>query len=208
MTLWLHPRARLLATLIAMLAGGTLVLQYGLNVIERGRAPGAELVRLYGWFTIWSNSVVALVATNVGLTGRAQGLSHPAMLAASAVWIIVVGLVYNVLLAGLNHPPTPLRQAIDSIFHIIMPLAWPLWWLALRPAGQLAWRHLPLALPLPIAYCALSLWVGSATGRYPYFFIDVGQLGWGRVIINIFGLAALFTALMGLFIAWDRRRPA
>lgn len=204
----LQPRARIVAAIIAMLAGLALLTQFGLDVIERGRDPATAAMQLYGWFTIWSNTAVAVIATQAGMGGRANGLAHPALLAASAAWIAVVGIIYNTLLAGLNQPPTLLRQGIDGVFHIVSPLAWAGWWLWLRPAGQLQWRHLAVVLPLPLAYCAFSLWVGSHTGRYAYFFIDAGTLGWERVILNIIGLAALFAGLMAAAITWDRRRPA
>jgi hypothetical protein len=204
----LQPRARIAAAAIAMLAGSALLTQFGLDVVEHGRDPLRAAGKLFGWFTIWSNTAVAVIAVQAGMGGRAAGLAHPALLAASAAWIIVVGIVYNTLLAGLNHPPTLLRQAVDFVFHIIAPLAWAAWWLWLRPAGQLRWRHLAVVLPVPLAYCGFSLWVGGQTGRYAYFFIDAGKLGWGQVTLNIIGLATLFAALMAVAIYWDRRRPA
>lgn len=206
-TLVLQPRARIAAAAVAVLAGSALLTQFGLDVIERGRDPAAAAAQLFGWFTIWTNTAVAIIAVQAGLSGRAQGLAHPALLAASTAWILVVGIVYNTLLAGTNHPPTLLRQVIDAVFHMFTPVAWTIWWLWMRPAGLLRWRYLAVVLPLPLAYCAFTLWVGSQTGRYAYFFIDASLLGWGQVIINIIALAALFVGLMAAAILWDRRRP-
>lgn len=203
----LLPRSRIVAAGIAVLAGSAVLTLYALDVFERGRDPIMAALAMFGWFTIWSNAAVALIAAQAGMGGRASGLAHPGLLCASTVWIVVVGLIYNTLLAGLNHPPTLLRQAIDTVFHIITPAAWAAWWLWLRPAGMLRWAHLGWVLPVPLAYCFVSLWAGGRTGRYAYFFIDVGTLGWGQVAINIAALAGLFTGLMALAIAWDRRRP-
>jgi hypothetical protein len=193
---------------IALLAGSALGLQFALDIIERGRDPAGEIAHLYGWFTIWSNTAVALIAGHCALLGRARGPGHPALLAASAVWIAVVGVIYNTLLAHLNHPPTLARQLIDLVFHTITPLAWPAWWLWGRPAGHLRWGHVAAVLPLPLLYCGFSLWVGSQTGRYAYFFIDVGRFGWGQVALNIAGLAAFFIGLMAAAIAWDRAQSS
>ena len=204
----LLPRTRIVAAGISVLVGSALLIQFGLDVVERGRAPVRAAAMLYGWFTIWSNTAVAVIAAQAGLGGRSAGLSHPALLGASMVWIVVVGIIYNTLLAGLNHPPTVLRQAIDMVFHVVSPLAWASWWMWLRPVGQLRWAHLLAVLPLPLAYCGFSLWVGHQAGRYAYFFIDAGKLGWSQVTINIIGLAALFAGLMAVAIAWDRRQPA
>jgi hypothetical protein len=193
---------------IAVLAGSAICLQFGLDIVERGRDPAGEFVHLSGWFTLWSNTAVAVIAGHAAISGRAKGLSHPAMLAGSAVWIAVVGVIYNTLLAHLNHPPTLARQLIDLVFHTITPIAWPAWWLWGRPAGRLLWGHLAAVLPLPLLYCFYSLWMGGRTGRYAYFFIDAGKLGWGQVIINIIGLALFFVTLMVGAIAWDRARAA
>ena len=202
---WLTSRSRAAAAAVAVLCGTALVIQYGINVAEHGRSPIAEASRLYGWFTIWSNTALAIIAGHVALVGRSKGPAHPALLAACAAWIAVVGLVYNTLLIGLNHPPTLLRQAIDFVFHQFAPIAWPLWWLLLRPAGRLEWRHIWAVLPLPLAYCLFALLVGGQTGRYPYFFIDVVRFGGAQVAINIIGLASLFLAVMAAAIWWDRR---
>ena len=206
MEAWLQPGPRMAAAGIAVLAGSALALQFGLDIVERGRDPASAASHLYGWFTIWSNTAVALIAGHAALLGRARGPGHPALLAASAVWIAVVGVIYNTLLAQLNHPPTLTRQLIDMVFHTITPVAWPAWWLWGRPAGSLRWGHLAAVLPLPLLYCAFSLWVGGQTGRYAYFFIDVGRFGWSQVIVNIIGLAAFFVGLMAAAIAWDRTR--
>lgn len=204
----LLPRVRIAAAGIAMVVGSALLLQFALNIAERASNPATELVLCYGWFTIWTNTAVALIAAHAGFNGRASGLAHPAMLAAGAVWIIVVGIVYNTLLAGLHHPPTLLRQSINVIFHIVSPAAWAGWWLWLRPAGMLRWRHLAVVLPMPLAYCGFALWMGAQTGHYAYFFIDVSLLGWHQTILNITGFSALFAGLMALAIGWDRRRLA
>ena len=43
------------------------------------------------------------------------------------------------------------------------------------------------------------------TGKYAYFFIDLGKYGVPRVLLNIAGLALLFALLMAVVIAFDRR---
>lgn len=205
---WLEPKARAAAAGIAMLAGGALFAQILLDVIEKDRDPFTAFFKLFGYFTIWSNGIVAIAAGWCGLLGRTRWAGHPAVLAASAVYILVVGIVYNTLLAGLNHPPTLVRQLIDHVFHIVAPTLWLLWWLALRPRQRLVWGHGWAVLPVPLLYCVWSLWRGAVEGRYAYFFIDVGVLGWSRTMANIAGFAALFAMLMLAAIAWDRRPAA
>lgn len=55
-----------------------------------------------------------------------------------------------------------------------------------------------------MAYCLYALVRGAFEGRYPYFFLDIGQFGALRVAVNIAGLVAVF-ALTGLAI-WTTAR--
>ena len=98
MDMWITGRSRIVAAAIAVLTGAALLVQFALNVAERGGDTAAELVRFYGWFTIWTNTAVAIVAGHVALVGRARGPAHPAMFAATMVRIAVFDLVYNTLL--------------------------------------------------------------------------------------------------------------
>jgi hypothetical protein len=54
----------------------------------------------------------------------------------------------------------------------------------------------------PLAYLIWTLVHGAVTGWYPYPFIDVTDLGYPRVLINIAGLVLAFlvieAALVGL----------
>ncbi|WP_310498396.1 Pr6Pr family membrane protein [Sandarakinorhabdus sp.] len=198
------PNARRFAAIIAVLAGCAVAAQFGLNLAKGDRTAAEVLLRLFGYFTIWSNTAVAVVAAHYARHGPV-GLSRPAVLASVLVYIIVVGLIYNTLLIGFNHV-TGLRLVIDRVLHMAVPLAYPVWWWRFRPAGALQWRDLAVSLPVPFLYCLWSLYRGAATGKYAYFFIDVGKFGWSQVIVNIAGLVLLFMALMAAAIWVDRRR--
>lgn len=199
--------ARQMAAIIAMVAAIALFGQVALN-IGRDGGLGPALLNLYGYFTIWSNTAVAVVCVRYALRGPdGHILTRPQVLAAVAVYIIVVGVIYNTLLIGMN-PVSGVRWWIDRVFHMATPIAYPLWWWLATPRSRLEWRHLPVAMAVPLAYCFWSLWRGAVTGRYAYFFIDVTLLGWPRVLGNIAGLVILFVGLMAAVILADRRRAA
>jgi hypothetical protein len=201
-------QARRLAAAIAIIAWGAIAAQLLLNLGDapaKGIPPWRVPIDLYGYFTIWSNTLVAMITTRAARGGDDRGLfGRPWLLAATVVYIIVVGLIYNLLLAGLN-PQTGLRKLIDTIFHTIVPIAYPLWWLVCVPRGRLGWQALWPTLVVPILYGLVATSKGAVTGKYAYFFIDVGKYGWPQVLLNIAGLALLYAALMALVIAFDRR---
>ena len=200
--------ARRLAGVIAIIAITAIITQLGLNLAraaEQGKPLWMVPIDLYGYFTIWSNTLVALITARDARGGDEAGLfGRPWLLAATVVYIVVVGLIYNLLLAGYN-PQTGLRKAIDLTFHTVIPIAYPLWWLTQVPRGRLAWNALAPALVFPVAYSFVAMGKGAITGKYAYFFIDVGKYGVPQVLLNIGGLALLYAALMAVVIAFDRR---
>lgn len=201
-------RARQLAATIAIIAGAALVLQFGLNVsraIEKGTPLWMVPIDLFGYFTIWSNTLVALVTARFARGGDDRGLGAPWLLAATVVYIIVVGAVYNLVLAPYN-PQVGVRKFLDVLFHTGVPIAYPLWWLKQVPRGQLAWNALLPSLAFPLAYCAVAMTKGALTGKYAYFFIDINRFSVDHVLINIVGLALLYAVLMALVIGFDRLR--
>ena len=67
--------------------------------------------------------------------------------------------------------------------------------------GRLWW------LAWPVGYFAYALLRGQASGFYPYYFIDVGQLGIARVLLYAGGLLIAFLAAAHLLRAlahWRR----
>lgn len=200
-------RARRLAGVIAVIAWGAIGAQIAIN-LGNAAAEGVSLwlvpVRLYGYFTIWANTLVALVTTHFALRGdRDALLARSGTLAATLVYIVVVGVIYNTLLAGMRHLEG-VPRLVDMLLHGVVPVAYPLWWLKYGRRGRLGWSHAVQAMGLPLAYCGVAMGRGLLTGKYAYFFIDVDKYGLARVLVNISGLVMLFIGLMAALIALDR----
>ena len=200
-------RARLLAGGIALLVLAAIVVQLLLN-FDRAAAEGVPAwqvpFRLYGFFTIWANTLVALVTSHFAVRGdRDSLLARSGTRAAAVVYIAVVGVIYNSLLVQYN-PQTGLRLAIDTIFHTVVPLAYPLWWLACVQRGRLGWGHAIPSIGLPLGYCGVAMGRGLLTGKYAYFFIDIGKYGLSQVLFNIAALTLLHVGLMAALIGLDR----
>src|ERR1700748_3040925 len=100
------PASRLASTLIAFVAALSVVLRVYIvvsGVMAEGRSFLDGLVLVFSYFTIQTNAIVAMVATACALSGRHDGFLHRAQtLAAVAVYIVIVGVIYAVLLAGLR----------------------------------------------------------------------------------------------------------
>jgi hypothetical protein len=199
--------ARRGAAALAGIVWAALVLQLLLNFAkagDEGKPLWVVPLEMYGYFTIWSNTLVGLIATAIA-RGRQGLFTRPGTLGAAVVYIIVVGVIYNTLLIQLN-PQTGLRLMTDTIFHTVVPLAYPLWWAVCVPRGHMAWKSLWGALGFPLAYTFVALSRGALTGKYAYFFLDVAKYGVAQVLLNLVGLVIFFAVLMALVIGFDRWR--
>ncbi len=179
------------------------------NLDAKGGLLGA-LWWLGRFFTILTNLAVGIAFAQIARRGR-QAVS-PLVLGGLMLAIMLVGLVFNLLLPGMQQG-TWADFLGDKIHHVIVPLAVPLWWLAFAEHGRLTWRA-PSAWALyPLAYAAYVMTRAQfeplgGPQRYPYFFMDVDRLGWGPAIGNMAAIAAAFM-LVGWLVVWlDRRLGA
>ncbi|PRH88544.1 hypothetical protein C5L14_04700 [Labrys okinawensis] len=198
---------RLFVALIAITAWLAVALRAWIvvgAVMARGRTALDGLVTVFSYFTLQTNVILAVVATACALRGEAAGfLTKPSTRAAVTVYIIIVGVIYAVLLAGLRQL-TGLAVPVDIALHRVVPVLFTLYWLLFVPKGHLAWRD-PLAwLIFPALYVVYSLVYGALTGRYLYPFSNVPVLGYPRALGNA-ALILLAFYLVGLvLVAIDR----
>ena len=117
--------------------------------------------------------------------------------------LVLVALVYTLMLRQLWEPKG-LRRLVDIFLHDFIPLLFFIyWWLSV--AGQrLAWHSLLLWLLYPISYLAFVFVAGSLLGSYPYPFLQADHLGYGRVLLNSFGLLAFYSFLGAVLLSLNR----
>jgi hypothetical protein len=205
-----RPVVRAIAGAIAALAWGGVLVQYLLvvgDLLASGRDLVVATVRYLGYFTVLGNLLVA-----VGLTTRAllphsragRWFARPATTGATAVYILVVLLVYELTLRRLWHP-TGWVKVTDLVLHDVVPLSYLAFWAALSPKGPLPWRTAVSWLAFPLAYLAVTLLRAPFVGGYPYPFLNAARLGYGRVFLHSAALALVFLVLGAACIALDRR---
>lgn len=123
----------------AILGWAALAAQYGLMVRSPGAAVGPLTLNFFSYFTILTNVLVAVVMTlPVLMPGSAAGrlAASNSARAATAMFAVVVGLVYHALLAA-TWAPTGLQWWVDQALHTVMPLAMLVDWLWLTPRSRL-----------------------------------------------------------------------
>ena len=118
--------------------------------------------------------------------------------AAVAMYIAVVGLIFHFILSA-TWKPVGMAAVGNLVVHYIIPIAFVLDWLMFTPKGRLRWIDPLKWLAFPLVYGLWTVIHGALIHWYPYFFIDIGALGWGRALIN-YGFLLIFFLIVGLVI--------
>jgi len=190
--------ARRAALAISFTALSILILRAWLSSEEHGGLI-AGLAHMSQFFTILTNALTMLFMAAVGFGIRAADR----VLGVVVVAIAGVGVLYHVLLAHLWEPEGLVWLA-DHGVHTAIPILGVLWWFVYVPSGVLRWRDLPLAGIWPLTYSAYALTRASWSEFYPYPFLDLPQLGWGRLVVNVIGLLLVFVMLAASMLLVER----
>lgn len=196
--------ARIGAMIVASNAWFALGLQLAIligNYAARGDGALAATWRFLAFFTILTNLVVAVVMTRKAIGGRAAP-SH-ALVSATTLYIVIVGLVYTFVLAAL-WKPEGWQLIADVALHYVSPLLTVVYWLALEKKGALALRDALAWLAFPAGYLVYALIRARFDGFYPYPFVNLPEIGWGQLVVNASGLLVAFAALGVLLVYLDR----
>lgn len=190
-----------------LIGTAALGLQAGLSVPMRmamGDSALRAVVFFLSFFTILSNIGVVLVYL-AALTGWFRALSGTFARTMMAVFILVVMVVYHFVLAPIWDPQGLWRIA-DIALHYITPVVYLIWWLAGPHKRRLPWNRALAMVAVVMGYAGYALVRGALTGRYPYPFLDVPELGRAAVAANVVGLAALFLLVSLVGVALSRWR--
>ena len=109
-------------------------------------------------------------------------------------------MVYNVILRFLWQPQG-LQYVTDELLHTLIPLLFILFWFLYVPKNGLQYKNALPWLIYPLLYVVYTAIHGVITGFYPYPFVNVGELGYGKVLINSCGLLIAFLGLSLFLIA-------
>lgn len=188
------------AAVIAVVAWGGLVIQFSTSLGMTG-SPLPALWAMARYFTVLANLAVALVFTGLALR---PSWSPPRLIGGVTVAILLVGVVYATLLAGLLELSGGARLA-DLLLHRVTPVLALLYWLFAVRHGRLTRRDPALwALP-PLAYWVYALVRGEREGVYAYPFLNVAKQGWPTTIVIALVIAAAFFATGHAMVWLDQR---
>nr|WP_201748915.1 Pr6Pr family membrane protein [Micromonospora acroterricola] len=172
----------------------------------------ATVTGLLPYFTIQSNLAVgALAGYAVWRAWRDRPDPPSALRGAVTLYITITGVVYHLVLANpaspfaMAQPDRTVGEAIgNQLLHTVVPLLAVTDWVLLDERGRLRLRYAAWWLAFPLGYLGFALLRGLVVHRYPYPFLDAGELGYAGVAISAVFLAVAFWLLGLLFVGVDR----
>ncbi len=189
--------------LAAAISGATAVIATFAYTAEKGPI---NPFNFFGFFTLQSNIFSVLVlgtAALVGLTGLAQSRALEVARGCVATYMIIVGVVYNTLLTGLDGGV--LLPWANDILHIWIPLYLAADWILFGDRSTLAWKYFPAVLAYPVVWLTVVLIRGATDGWVPYPFLNPAT-GYGSVAIYAIVIAIAFALVGALVWALSRVR--
>ncbi|MET7835453.1 Pr6Pr family membrane protein [Micromonospora sediminicola] len=201
------PRRRRLAILLRL----AVVLGVVAGIVLTALGP-ATITGLLPYFTIQSNVAVGVFAGYAAWCALRDRPEPPSVLkGAVTLYITITGTVYHLVLANPASPfamVQPHREPGEwwgnQFLHTVVPLLAVADWALFDRRGRLRPRYAAWWLVFPLAYLGFALVRGLVVHRYPYPFLDAGQLGYDGVGVSAVGFAVVFWLLGLLFVGVDR----
>lgn len=190
---------------------GMLILAALVAQIIRSIEQGSSISNFFSFFTIESNLLAAVILLVVGigaLVGKKARPQFAFIRGAMTLYMVITGIVFALLLSGLEQRLQTTIPWTNMVFHQLMPVVVLLDWVLFPPKFAFKLRHAIWWLAFPLAYLLYTLIRGSLTGWYPYPFLDVSQTGWLYVITVCVGIAIGATVLAWLLALRTQHRLA
>jgi len=196
---------RIIAAILAFVGWFSLILQFILQMTNPAvPEPGAveRFVRFFSYFTVSTNIIVAVVLTVIAFFSHKKAgsyLSRPSVQAATASYISIVGIVYSLFLRSI-WDPQGWNAVADHLLHDVMPLLYVVYWFVFAQKQGIGWSDPIKWLVYPLIYILYSLARGAFVLWYPYWFVDVTQLGYGTALTNT-GMVLIAFVVIGFIYA-------
>ncbi|MFF3223302.1 Pr6Pr family membrane protein [Nocardia suismassiliense] len=186
-TAWIYRGLRIAFGVLAAVALAWIPLR---NLHEAAFSTG----NYFSFFTIQSN-VLGMLVLLIGGLRDPQGRRWEVLRGASALYLLITGVVYAVLLANIDVMLTD--RWINDILHRVLPIVLVADWVLVPARERLALspRLVLLWLIYPVVYGVYTLIRGPIVDWYPYPFLDPRQQGYISLTIGLIVLLGVFTLL-------------
>jgi hypothetical protein len=157
-----------------------------------------DLGNFFSYFTVGSNlfAAVVLIAGGLALTAKGESATFAMLRGAATLYLAITGIVFSLLLAGLEGVEFTAVPWDNIVLHYLMPLLIVIDWFVFPPGVRISFRRGLIWLVYPLAYVPYSLIRGHFEHWYPYPFLDPGPRGYTGVIQSSIGIAVVAIVLV------------
>ena len=165
------------------------------TLVERGTF---NPVNFFSFFTIESNllAVVALLVSAISVAANYSSKKLDFFRGATTLYMVTTGIIFSVLLAGIENATLTAVPWDNIVLHYIMPIVLAVDWILDRPKAVIQFRTACLWLLFPLVYFAYSIIRGSITGWYPYPFLNADMNGYGKLSVTSLALVVFLLVLI------------
>lgn len=204
---------------IVRLAGAALIVAAIVAQLVRSievgaaREPvGTTLANFFSFFTIQANllSVVSLVLGATWLLRGGDSARIAVLRLSVATYMATTGVVYNLLLRGIELPQGQTVPWSNEVLHVVAPVLLVLDWLLAPGRRRVGWRAIGAVVAFPIVWAVYTLVRGPIVGWYPYPFLDpaLAPTGYASVAFYVVLIAAIIGGVGALLVLENRKRVA
>ena len=178
-------------------------------VLQCGFIGGKLNLAVLQYFTLMSNILCAVYFTGAAVhTLRRGGTWLPVCKGALVMAMAITGITFHLVLAAGDFSMGPTQLITNHLLHTAAPLLTVLDWLLFDEKGRYRWFEPFLWGIFPSAYFVYTMIRARVSSfrfyngsPYPYAFMDVDALGWGKVLLIFLGMAAAFAGnLLSFFV--------
>ncbi len=199
----MHATAKIILFFLALCAWMGLISQFYLSVVSSKVSFLETVIHYFSFFTILTNLIVAICSTILLAANKASVLYSfffkTTTLTAIVVYILIVGIIFNVMLRPVIHM-NGMQEISSDLLHVASPLLFLIFWIIFVPKENMKRRYAFIWLIYPVIYIICTIIHGLITGFYPYPFININKLGFGKAIFNGLIILLSFFILSLLFI--------
>lgn len=195
---------RICAGVLASVAWFGLVVQIVCSVqdaLAENASIATYLINQFSRFSIQTTTLVALVGTLAFLRPQpASFLLRPSVQAALVVYVVVVGVIFEVLLRSDSQG----MEFVDPILHGIIPVLYLSYWLIFAPKGTLSWVDPALWLIYPLFFFVYTMMRGMIFGAYLRHVSEVIKQGYHEVFLDTLVFFTAFLAVGLILVSVDQ----
>ena len=151
----------------------------------------------------FDNYFFSLGSTNLWLipySRLGRVFASPKVFGCVVTSLVLVGIVFHIILRDV-YDPDGIKALANYLNHYFTPAAMLVYWLTF-PTKQPMSLSVPVYWVIyPILYTFYITIRGELIGNYPYFFLDVNELGYPQAIINALVLF-LIVFTIGYIVRW------